>query len=119
MLLAHHRPARFTPFTINVVTSLSTKEKTLKKIVFALLLLLAIPIIAQQPAEPTVTELKAQIAQYKLQILQLQSALLQCQAPQVQQEVQSTQSALREEQEKKKPVEKKPESKEVKPTGIK
>jgi TolA-binding protein len=79
----------------------------LKKLVFTILLLLAFPIFAQQAAEPTVTELKAQIAQLKLQILQLQSGLLQCQAPQVQQEVQSTQNALRAEQDKKLPNNKK------------
>jgi TolA-binding protein len=91
----------------------------LKKIVYVLFLLLAIPAFSQQTNEPTVTELKAQIAQLKLQVLQLQSAFLQCQAPQIQQEVQNTQNALRVEQEKKKPIEKKLESKEVKPTAIK
>jgi|WetSurMetagenome_2_1015567.scaffolds.fasta_scaffold836798_1 hypothetical protein len=72
----------------------------MKKIAFALFLLFAAaPIYAQQlTQEPTVVELKAEVAQLKMQILQLQNSLLQCQAPQVQQEVQTTQIALKAEQ---------------------
>jgi hypothetical protein len=67
----------------------------MKKLVVALLLVMAAPVYAQQPSqEPTTTELKAEVAQLKMQIIQLQSQLLQCQAPQIQQEVQTTQAAL-------------------------
>jgi len=75
----------------------------MKKVVFALMTLaLSVPVYAQQPTqEPTVTELKAEIAQLKGQLWGAQQALLQCQLPQVRQDIQATQSAVQAEKAKK------------------
>ena len=73
----------------------------MKRAAFVLMIALAMPVFAQQvQPEPTVNELKAQVAQLKMQILQLQSSLLQCQAPQVQLEIQAAQAAVKADKEK-------------------
>ena len=74
--------------------------RIMKKLLIILAFAFPVAVFAQQP-EPTVTELKAEVAQLNLQIVQLQGQVLQYQYQAVQKEVSDTQAAVKAEQDKK------------------